>query len=185
MGSLLKVQQQLILGSILGDGYMRKKVNAHLQITHSIKQKEYVDWKYGILKNIVITPPKSYRGNAGRIGYRFFTRSLPEITTFYNKFYHNRRKIIPKELKLSPLSLAVWYMDDGSRNGHSGYLNCQQFDSESQMNLLTSLERFGIKATLHKDKIYKRIYISAKSMPLLTNLVERFVVPSLRYKLLI
>lgn len=70
MGSLSKVQKQVILGSILGDGYMRKKTNAHLQITHSYIQKEYVDWKYEILKDLVLTKPSVYRGNANRIGYR-------------------------------------------------------------------------------------------------------------------
>jgi len=113
VGSLSKVQQQLILGSVLGDGYLRKKVNAHLQITHSAKQKSYVDWKYNILKNIVITPPKFYKGNGSRVGYRFFTKSIPELTDFYDKFYQSGRKAVPKNLILSPLSLAVWYMDDG------------------------------------------------------------------------
>ena len=88
MGSLSKVQEQIVLGSILGDGYLRKKVNAHLEITHSMKQKEYVDWQYHFLKDIVITPPKFYKGNEGRIGYRFYTKSLPELTFFYNKYVH-------------------------------------------------------------------------------------------------
>jgi len=62
VGSLSNIQKQVILGSILGDGYMRKKTNAHLQITHSYKQKDYVDWKYKILKNFVSSVPKKYDG---------------------------------------------------------------------------------------------------------------------------
>ena len=73
MGSLSEFQQQLILGCVLGDGYMRKKTHAHLQITHSFSQKEYVDWKYQVLKNLVITPPKAYKGNGNRID------SLPRV----------------------------------------------------------------------------------------------------------
>ena len=95
MGSLSEIQQQLILGCVLGDGYLRKKTNAHLQITHSVKQKEYVDWKYQILKDIVITPPKTYRGNADRIGYRFFTRSIPELTVQFNKKFRRAWNRIP------------------------------------------------------------------------------------------
>jgi len=68
-------------------------------------------------------------------------------------------------------------MDDGSKSRNAGYLNCQQFDSESQNNLLKILYDFGIKAKLHKDKIYKRIYISSLSMPTLTNLIKEFIVP--------
>ncbi len=185
VGSLSKVQEQIVLGSILGDGYLRRKLNAHLEITHSVKQKEYVDWKYLFLKDIVITPPKTYKGNKGRVGYRFYTKSMPELTILYSKFYRNGKKIIPKGINLSPLSLAVWYMDDGSKSRNAGYLNCQQFDSESQSNLLCILEDFGIKAKLHKDKIYKRIYISSLDMLILTNLIKQFIVPSMRYKLLI
>ncbi len=185
MGSLSKVQEQIVLGSILGDGYLRKKLNAHLEITHSIKQKEYVDWQYQILKDIVNTPPKAYEGNNGKVGYRFYTKSIPELTILYSKFYKNGKKIIPKGINLSPLSLAVWYMDDGSKSRNAGYLNCQQFDSISQSNLLKILEDFGIKAKLHKDKIYKRIYISSLGMLTLKNLIKQFIVPSMRYKLLI
>ena len=183
MGSLSKVQQQLILGCVLGDGYIRKKVNAHLQITHSFKQKEYVDWKYLCLKDIVLTAPKVYKGNAGRVGYRFFTRSLPAITTFYDTFYRNGVKIIPKDLILSPLSLAVWYMDDGSKARRASYFNCQQFDPTSQSNLLRALANVGIHASLNKDKTYSRIYISYSYTPILVNIIKKFIVPSMRYKL--
>lgn len=183
MGSLSEVQKELILGCVLGDGYMRKKVNAHLQITHSIKQKEYVDWKYQILKNIVITSPKLYRGNAGRVGYRFFTKSLSELTSFYSRFYQNGVKIVPKNISLFPLSLAVWYMDDGSKSRNACYFNSQQFDSESQNNLLKLFSKLGLKASLNKDKSYKRIYISSFSVPILVNTIKQFVVPTMRYKL--
>lgn len=183
MGSLSKIQKQLILGCVLGDGYMRKKTNAHLQITHSIKQKEYVDWKYQILKNLVKGTPKVYKGNAGRVGYRFFTKNLPQITYFYNRFYQNGKKIVPKDIKISPLTLAVWYMDDGSKSRHAGYINCQQFDSVSQKNMLNALNNLNLKVSFNKDKIYTRIYISSLSMPLLVHLIKPFIVPSMRYKL--
>ncbi len=82
VGSFSEKQQSLVLGCLLGDGYMRCKSNAHLQVTHSIRQKLYVDWKYQLLEDFVLTPPKPYKGNGERIGYRFFTRSLPVFTEF-------------------------------------------------------------------------------------------------------
>lgn len=183
MGSLSEVQQQLILGTIIGDGYMRKKTNAHLQITHSIKQREYVDWKYQILRNLVITLPKLYKGNNGRIGYRFFTKSLPEITYFYNRFYKNKVKIIPKDIILSPLALAVWYMDDGSKSYKSCYFNTQQLDIKSQINLIKALSKFGLKSRLNKDKTYFRIRILTSSTPKLVNIITPYVIKSMRYKI--
>jgi hypothetical protein len=154
-----------------------------LQITHSIKQKGYVDWKYSNLKKIVLSAPKVYKGNAGRVGYRFFTRSVPELNTFYNTFYRNRRKVIPEDLKLSPFTLAVWYMDDGSKSRKASYFNCQNFDSISQYNLLQALRDIGIQASLNKDKTYSRIYVSYSQTSILVNTIKKYIVPSMRYKL--
>lgn len=183
MGSLSNVQKQVILGCILGDGYMRKKTNAHLQITHSYKQKEYVDWKYKIFRDFVLTIPKQYNGNAGRVGYRFFTQSLPELTHYYDKFYRNKIKIIPPNLNLAPLTLAVWYMDDGCKSYKSCYLNTQQFDKESQFNLMNALKKVGLESRLNKDKIYQRIRITTESTKKLFEMINHFVIPSMRYKI--
>ena len=136
MGSLLEVQKSLIVGSLLGDGYMRCKTNAHLQVTHSIRQKIYVDWKYQQLKDFVSTPPKEYQGNGNRVGYRFFTRSLPLFTPFYHRFYPHGKKIIPPDIQITPLTLAVWFMDDGSKSRNSCYLNTQQFHVDDQLILI-------------------------------------------------
>lgn len=183
VGSLSDVQQQVILGCVLGDGYMRKKTHAHLQITHSIKQKKYVDWKYQILKNLVISPPSAYRGNAGRVGYRFFTRSLSEITLIHDKFYCNGVKTVPKNINISPLTLAVWYMDDGSKNNRASYFNTQMFDQTSQINLLNALSKLGIEANLNRDKKYYRIRTLVSSTPRLVNLINPYVISSMRYKI--
>lgn len=183
MGSLSEIQQQIILGCILGDGYMRKKTNAHLQVTHSYKQKEYVDWKYQMLKNIVITPPTVYRGNANRLGYRFFTRSLPDITKLHDMFYFNKVKRISKVFNLTPLTIAVWYMDDGSKSGGSCYFNTQGFDIQSQYNLAKSLEKRGVKSTLNKDKQYYRIRIAKQSISNLIEMIDSNIIASMKYKI--
>ena len=183
MGSLSEFQQQLILGCVLGDGYMRKKIHTHLQIVHSFKQKEYVDWKYQILKDLVITPPTTYLGNENRVGYRFFTKSLPELDSFYKSFYSNKVKIVPKDIILKPLTLAVWYMDDGSKSYKSCYFNTQGFGLESQNNLIEALAKLNIEARLNKDKQYFRIRILTASVPSLINTIEPYIVKSMRYKI--
>jgi len=185
VGSLSKVQKQVILGSILGDGYMRKKTNAHLQITHSYKQKEYVDWKYKILRNLVLTKPSKYRGNANRVGYRFFTKSTPDLTEFYDIFYKNKEKVIPNDIILTPLTLAIWYMDDGNKSYKSCYLNTQKFSKESQENLMQSLKSIGINSNLNKDKKYFRIRITTEGTQILFGMIKKFIIPSMYYKILI
>jgi len=44
--SLTSRQEALIVGSLLGDGAMRCKANALLEINHCLAQSGYVDWKY-------------------------------------------------------------------------------------------------------------------------------------------
>ena len=133
MGSLNQVQISVLIGSLLGDGTLRKalgKLNALFEVNHTFKQKVYVDWKYEQYKLLVLTPPKARPGNGKRIAYRFTTQSLPVFTQFYKRFYVNKRKIIPSGLQLDPLALAVWFMDDGSKSRSSYYLNTQQFSLE-------------------------------------------------------
>jgi recombination protein RecA len=183
VGSLSEVQQQIIIGTLLGDGSMRCKTNALLEINHTVRQKEYVDWKYRHLSELVRTPPKARNGNQGRIAYRFVTRSLSELTPFYRLFYEDGRKVIP-EVALTPLTLAVWFMDDGCRSRSAVYLNTQQFDSDGQRLLLEMLRnQWSIDGSLNKDKTYYRIRISVAGSVKLVNLIEPYVIPQLRYKL--
>ncbi len=64
------------------------------------------------------------------------------------------------------------------------YLNTQQFDWQSQQQLLDMLrEQWGIEATLNRDKTYHRIRVSVAGTVRLRELIERYVLPELRYKL--
>ncbi len=188
MGSLTSIQKSIIIGSVLGDGSLRKtenRRNALLEINHSFDYKDYVDWKYENLKNLVLTPPKWRKGNGKRIAYRFTTRSLPEITQFYEIFYGNGKKLIPKKIDLDPLAIAVWFMDDGSKTYNALYLNTQQFNLGSQQRLIEKLRSYwGIDATLNKDKIYHRIRIRTDSTPRFKEIVRPFVLPIFNYKLM-
>ena len=184
VGSLSEEQKSLVLGCLLGDGYMRCKINAHLQVTHSIHQRSYVDWKYKYLLKYVLTPPKAYKGNGKRIGYRFFTRSLPVFTGFYRRFYIDRKKQVPEDLVMTPLVLAVWYMDDGSKSRQSSYLNTQQFSLEDQEYLQFVLQRdCGLQSHLDRDKIYTRLRFSVEDSQHLKKVIAPFIFPSFPFKL--
>jgi hypothetical protein len=160
VGSLSEVQHQIVVGTLLGDGAMRCKTNALLEINHSAKQRVYVEWKYRQLADLVGTPPKERQGNGGRVASRFVTRSLPALTPYYRLFYGNGRKSVP-EVELAPLTLAVWFMDDGCRSRTAVYLNTQQFDLASQETLLRLLrEQWSIAGALNRDKQYHRIRLT-------------------------
>ena len=183
VGSLTEEQRSIVVGSLLGDGSMRCKTNALLEINHSHHQRRYVDWKYSRLIDLVSTPPKARLGNGRRIAYRFVTRSLPELTPFHRLFYEDGRKRVP-ELELAPLVLAIWFMDDGCRSRSAVYLNTQQFDWDSQERLIAMLrDQWGIGASLNRDKSYRRIRVSTVGSSRLAGIVGPHLRPELRYKL--
>ena len=185
VGSLTSTQKSLVTGTLLGDGYMRivpGRKNAFLEINHSSKQKEYVNWKYFQLQNFVNSPPKM-RTFANREAFRFSTKSSPEFTEIYRMFYIKGKKIIP-DLTLDPLSLAVWYMDDGSKVSESDfYLNTQKFSMQDQLKLLWLLKNIGLDAKLNRDKEYFRIRFLKKSLSKLKQIINPDVIPYMRYKL--
>ncbi len=188
VGSLTQQQESLIIGSLLGDAYMRiidGRNDAFLEINHSVKAREYVDWKFNILKDICKSPPKErVSGKDGRKAYRFTTRQHPQLTQIMHKFYKHGRKTIPKDLELTPLSLAVWFMDDGSKTKKGDvYLNTQQFSFSEQRRLLHVLRKFGLKARLNKDKKYYRIRLLKESVVRFNEIIRPYIIDSMLYKM--
>ncbi|MFH1720253.1 MAG: LAGLIDADG endonuclease [Patescibacteria group bacterium] len=186
VGSLTQFQKSIIIGSLLGDGYLRiisGRKDAFLEINHSFKQKDYVDWKYKMLKNIAGGRPRIRKNKGSRVAYRFYTKQLPELTDLLRMFYRNGKKFVP-DLELDPIMLAVWFMDDGSKCRKSDvYLNTQQFDSKDHERIISSLYNLGLEARINKDKNYSRMRFLKSSLPRLQELISDYIVPSMKYKI--
>ncbi len=186
VGSLTQLQRSVVIGSLLGDGYLRivrGRKNAFLEVNHALRQKAYVDWKYSILRSISRSAPKARSGNGNRIAYRFTTRQHPELTELFSRFYKNGRKLVP-EFRADPVTIAVWFMDDGSMCRSSDvYFNTQQFDFEDQKRCMALLSEFAIESSLNRDKQYWRIRIIKSSLPKLWTLITPNIIPAMNYKL--
>jgi len=187
VGSLTQIQRSVIIGSLLGDGYLRivrGRKNALLEINHSFNARDYVDWKYAILQSIAGRAPKMRHGNGQRIAYRFTTRQLSELTQFHSVFYRDGKKTIPDDMKLDSIILAVWYMDDGSKcREQDVYLNTQQFSEKDQQKCRGMLAEMGIESFLNRDKIYWRLRIKKSSLPTFWKSITPYIIPTMRYKL--
>jgi hypothetical protein len=187
VGSLTQTQRSIIIGTLLGDGYLRivpGRRNAFLEINHAFSQREYVDWKYEMLNSVCKSGPISRKGNGTRIAYRFTTRQHSELTELQTLFYKNGVKRVPRNMALDPIMLAVWFMDDGSSCRASDvYLNTQQFVLEDQEYCLTLLSSLGIGASLNRDKEYWRIRIKKDSLPQFFSTIRKYIIPSMAYKL--
>ena len=85
------------------------------------------------------------------------------------------------------MSLAVWFMDDGSiksKNHQAKILNTQCFSQKEVLYLIKILnDKFGIKAKLRRQKDGYQIYILSGSMTKFRSIIGEYVIDSMRYKL--
>ena len=195
MKKLSSREKKIILGTILGDGHLAMlKTDARLEVAHSPKQKDYVLWKYKELPNIVgAEPHKVLIDNAQYHKtytlWRFSSRIHPEISHFRNMFYKRKKKIVPKNIGqflTSPLSLAVWFMDDGGRRNdcYGLFLNTLSFTRSEHSILMKVLkENFSLETRIHWVQDGYRIYIPSKEAKKFCTLVYPYILPSMRYKL--
>ena len=194
--SLTKRQEEILIGMILGDGHLEKLYTpelSRLKVEHSYKQKDYVDWLYQEFKNWVRTEPKvKIKKVWGKIhtNYGFTTYGHKLLGNFQNEFYDkDKKKVISISLikNITPLVLAIWYMDDGSvkSSKHKGvFLNTQSFNREGIKELQNILEKkFGISSSTRKDETGEQIYLGGNSGEKFIRIIESFVIPSLKYKI--
>ena len=193
---LNKKLQDITVGLLLGDGCFEKKkdtIGIRLQIKQQSKAKEYVEWLYSQLKGHCLSGVK-FRKDYGQ--YYFSTRYLREFKDIYNLFYVNGKKVVPaniKELLKSPLSLAIWYMDDGSLdyrpNDHYAFYlasNCFSLEDSKRLQVVL-LDNFGIHSRVYNNlcrgKRYPRIYIGSDGRDKFKKLVSRYILDCFSYKL--
>lgn len=163
---------------------MRCKANSLIEFNHSSKQAEYVWWKYFALKEFVITPPKERCNGLNRTSCRFTTRSLNVFNEYYDLFYSEKIKAIPNDLHLNPLTLAVWFMDDGSKSREALYLNTQQFGREQTETLGDMLHvQHGLEVRVNKDSKYFRLRFTNQSSLVFQEIIRPHILSCFEYKL--
>jgi len=194
--SLSERQQAIVIGTLLGDGCLETNGRyVRLRIDHSQRQKRYVFWKFNQMHKLTSGKPrfvKFYDKRTNRIykHWRFDTISSAIFVPFKNLFYINGKKQIPlniKRLLFSPLSIAVWFMDDGYRRKDckGAYLNTQAYSEQGQRLLQEVLEEnFKIKTKIHWACGRPKIYISSNEFDNFQNLITSETIPCLEEKLL-
>jgi len=203
--ALTRIQKEIIVGKLLGDGHLEssnKGMTYRLKVEHSIKQKDYVDWLYGQFKEWTNIAPKMKRRyskfpneSAGIFDkYGFTTYSHGSFRFYGKQFYPKKKKIIPKMINklLTPLSIAIWYLDDGSFKSekHKTFIIHNHAYQKKDLKIAQkALQKFGIKTNLHKqnrkDGLYWRIYVLSESAGIFKKLIEPTInqIPSMKYKL--
>ena len=178
---LSKRQAEILIGAILGDGYIYP--SGKVQLEHSMKGKAYLDWKFQELRNLAYRSLSTVTRMDKRSGKkysscRFWLRQY--FISWRKIFYRGKKKFFPRNLKILPLALAVWYMDDGCFSDKRCTLSTDNFSVRSLRRIKAELKCLGLDAYIRSNG---KIGISAKSHQKFFKLIKPHMHKSMRYKL--
>ena len=200
---LSKMQVQVILGALMGDGNLSKPVrkddeSARFRMGHGAKQAAYLDWKASLLRNV----PHARTVNTKGAVFADFT-PLAELAELHKAVYFGdgKKHLTWDYLKsLTPLSLAVWYMDDGSFTvrskgvqgrtaGGTGRIEiCVEAMSPGSrdrlVQYLRDTHKFDVKLTSRGTRKVSVLQFTTAASERFQAFVAPFIHPSMDYKLL-
>ena len=180
----------VLTATVLGDGYLEPHGSGvRLQVNHSKRYRDYVEWKWRVLEQF--RPSPIHYCQAKYPHWRFVTRTHPTLAELRKLFYVDGVKHVPEEIsKLlnTPRALAVYFMDDGTQDKRYGTLRfeTQSYTSESIERIQRCFEvNFGIQTRVHRSGLGRglRVYVSASEALKLAQIVQPFLVTSMKYKL--
>lgn len=185
-------QLDIIYGTLMGDGHVEvrsKQRNSEscLSLCHSTKQKKYLQWKYKELKTLASS---SLRANNGETGnkYRFRTFAHPFFSNLRKEFYPDNRKIVTRAIlnKLSALSIAVWFMDDGTNLGKGStfrFSTCSFSDEEHNWMMKCFVEKFGIRTLVSYYDDYPILRVHKEDKKIFVDLINKHIPECMQYKM--
>jgi len=180
--------EQVLIGSLIGDGGLKKGKSSSYYETHSLKQSEYLKWKAEILSSFFGGNVKIRNEKDGRKFITFSTRCHPILTELRGLWYPNGKKTIPmQELqKLDKLSLAVWYQDDGYYNYEKrmcGIALGKKFRFQEPIVEDWFKGRCGLDPHIVTKIKNPCLHFSVKDSTQFLQLIVEYVHPSMIYKL--
>jgi len=193
---VLKRQREILIGTILGDAWLQRtgRRSARLRLEHSEKQKDYIFWKYEELKTLMQDQPKRIerfnpRFNKTYVYYRCQSHSSPTLGRYRQYFYDEAgRKRVPEQIEKllrSPLSLAVWYMDDGHYYARDkvAFIYLPNYTEEELSRLCKALGlNFGVEPKLIYKKGHPCLYFPRSETVRLHAIIGGHVIESMKYK---
>lgn len=186
----------IIYGSLLGDAYAERRSfltkngikigNTRICFKQRSPNVQYLlhNWKVFSSAGYCSTyKPKLIKsiGKNNKVYFhiRFQTWTYSSFNYIHELFYKDNKKIIPSYDILykiiTPLALASWIMDDGSKKLNSGLIlhtNCFTYDEVERLSLLLN-KKFNLKTNIKCNK-YFTIYIKKESMITLKNIVSQY-----------
>lgn len=174
----------------MGDGCLAKHGRFHrLHVKHKEAHRSLAEFKRDVFANFVTMPLHRFDQRLGTGRYpcvQFATRTSPVFTEWHLRFYHERRKIVPRDIAsyLSPPSVSVWFMDDGAADHGGATFQTHGFELGEVELLVDALrERFGLAANPRRNRGRWIICVRPAAMGRLREILEPHLLPAFAYKL--
>lgn len=188
-----KRDRGILLGMMLGDGSVRGN---ELVMAHSIKQKEYLEYKSELLLSIFGGKKNKTCYRKTKDGYETYRygKSDKYIGILSRRLYRNGVKNFSREIldMLNLEGIAIWYMDDGSliakyRNGkiHAYDLTLNTYLSKEENEIIIEYFKdiWHVEFKLNKSKGKYRLRMGTREARRFIKLIEPYVIPSMSYKI--
>ena len=188
----------IIFGSLLGNGIAEKKltwIGTRISFYHEAVQVEYLlqlhkifsDWGYCNTKIPNITTRLGIKGKLRKV-VRFTTWTYTSFNWIYDLWYKDNIKCVPNCINqyLTPLALAIWIMDDGTKVSNGLKFSTNSFSYNDCLLLIKALnDNFNIKSSIQStgNKNQYIIFIWKESIDDLRNIVSQYIIPEMKYKL--
>lgn len=198
-----KASRNLLIAMLLGDGTISN--NYVFKIAHSENQKEYLEWKikqlseYGIKNNGIKSYIKTKGYTIGVPVYYTQLKITPFIKVLRRVVYKDKKVIGNRKLlnRLTPLGIAIWYMDDGHLNirksnnkVHGFYIKISTCEPRKEVQIIIDYfkEVWDIHFYMYHEGKKKDSYslcCGTKEGLKFINLIKPYVnqIPSMLYKI--
>lgn len=185
------MNEQIILGTLLGDAWIYKDKRKNYSFRFSQSIKDYAIWK----ADQVNLPYTIYernrfdkRTNKSYYSCEILVKLKKESKVYYHNMFYNPKKEVSQEIlnKLDSLAVTIWYLDDGNiyynNNNCHITLSINGFSFESKERII---KWFKKKYNLNFKHSSKAIRItSKKECQVFMDIVEKHVPECMKYKTL-
>jgi len=159
--------KEWIDGELLGDGSVLSYTSYSAEINYTSKYFEYIKYVSDTLLSFGIAQAgkiyKRYYKQSNIPNYQYKSCRYVELLPIRNKWYSNGKKIVPRDIKLTPLTCRQWYIGDGylTKDYPAIYLCTYGFSVADVEWLVKQLRDLELKTT--REPGNNAVYISAHS----------------------
>lgn len=177
-------QKQMVVGSIMGDGYYDSPNNngvGRISVIHGEKQKEYIEWKSSVMCGSITEIEEN--GYSSKKAYKFQTKQF-----FSNCNFNDKERLVQE---IDVRSLAISYMDDGTLIKNS-CCSIFSFAASEKLSTLLSKEiydKYSIKSSVKRKisssskKPYWEIFFDSFNTRKFHRMILKYIHPSMMYKI--